>query len=278
MKAIGYIIPLMDSEFANYYTREVMVVLIREFQSPDEEMKKIVLKVVKQCVGTDGVEPQYVRDEILDEFFRNFWVRRVAHNVGSKNKQLVETTLELATKVGGGEIVARLVEDLKDESEPYRKMVHQRLPGHIPLLCTHHPCLVWPASRLLTDRRDGHGVQVMEAIDKIVGTLGAADVDSRLEEQLIDGVISAFQEQTTDDNMIMLNGFGCVVNALGVRVKPYLPQICGTIKWRLNNKSAKVRQQAADLISRIAVVMKTCAEEMLMVSPPEANCRWPRFG
>ena len=58
----------------------------------------------------------------------------------------------------------------------------------------------------------------------------------------------------------MLNGFGTVVNALGKLVKPYLPQICGTILWRLNNKSAKVRQQAADLISRIAVVMKTCQE------------------
>lgn len=62
----------------------------------------------------------------------------------------------------------------------------------------------------------------------------------------------------------MLNGFGTIVNALGERTKPYLPQICGTIKWRLNNKSAKVRQQAADLISRIAVVMRTCNEEQLM--------------
>ena len=62
----------------------------------------------------------------------------------------------------------------------------------------------------------------------------------------------------------MLNGFGTVVNALGKRVKPYLPQICGTILWRLNNKSAKVRQQAADLISRIAVVMKTCQEVSLL--------------
>ena len=35
----------MDSMYANYYTREVMVILIREFQTPDEEMKKIVLKV-----------------------------------------------------------------------------------------------------------------------------------------------------------------------------------------------------------------------------------------
>lgn len=61
-------------------------------------------------------------------------------------------------------------------------------------------------------------------------------------------------------DIVMLNGFGTVVNALGKRVKPYLPQICGTILWRLNNKSAKVRQQAADLISRIAQVMMTCGE------------------
>ena len=38
-------------------------------------------------------------------------------------KQLVETTEELAKKVGSSEIVTRIVEDLKDESEPYRKMV-----------------------------------------------------------------------------------------------------------------------------------------------------------
>lgn len=45
LKAIGYLIPLMDAEYAYHYTREVMIILIREFQSPDEEMKKIVLKV-----------------------------------------------------------------------------------------------------------------------------------------------------------------------------------------------------------------------------------------
>lgn len=35
----------MDSEYASYYTKEVMLILIREFISPDDEMKKIVLKV-----------------------------------------------------------------------------------------------------------------------------------------------------------------------------------------------------------------------------------------
>eukprot|EP00913_Durusdinium_trenchii_P000928 g857.t1 len=62
----------------------------------------------------------------------------------------------------------------------------------------------------------------------------------------------------------MLNGFGTVVNSLGPRVKPYLPQIAGIIRWRLNTPSARVRQQAADLIARIAVVMKQCGEEQMM--------------
>ncbi|XP_001599854.2 splicing factor 3B subunit 1 isoform X1 [Nasonia vitripennis] len=225
LKAIGYLIPLMDAEYANYYTREVMLILIREFQSPDEEMKKIVLKVVKQCCGTDGVEAQYIKDEILPHFFKHFWNHRMA--LDRRNyRQLVDTTVEIANKVGASEIINRVVDDLKDENEQYRKMV-------------------------------------METIEKIMSNLGAADVDSRLEEQLIDGILYAFQEQTTED-VVMLNGFGTIVNTLGKRVKPYLPQICGTILWRLNNKSAKVRQQAADLISRIAVVMKTCQEEKLM--------------
>ncbi|KAG5321664.1 SF3B1 factor, partial [Pseudoatta argentina] len=221
LKAIGYLIPLMDAEYANYYTREVMLILIREFQSPDEEMKKIVLKVVKQCCATDGVEAQYIKDEILPHFFKHFWNHRMA--LDRRNyRQLVDTTVEIANKVGASEIINRVVDDLKDENEQYRKMV-------------------------------------METIEKIMGNLGAADVDSRLEEQLIDGILYAFQEQTTED-VVMLNGFGTIVNTLGKRVKAYLPQICGTILWRLNNKSAKVRQQAADLISRIAVVMKTCQE------------------
>lgn len=53
----------MDNESANYYTREVMVILIREFQSPDEEMKKIVLKVMKG--GREG-------ERLCMQFFGRF--------------------------------------------------------------------------------------------------------------------------------------------------------------------------------------------------------------
>ncbi len=76
-------------------------------------------------------------------------------------QQLVDTTVELANKVGAAEIISRIVDDLKDEAEQYRKMV-------------------------------------METIEKIMGNLGAADIDHKLEEQLIDGILYAFQEQTTE--------------------------------------------------------------------------------
>lgn len=61
-------------------------------------------------------------------------------------------------QAGCSEIVGRIVEDLKDEAEPYRRMV-------------------------------------METIDKVISSLGAADIDARLEELLVDGILYAFQEQ-----------------------------------------------------------------------------------
>ncbi|AEO65469.1 ba1fb0c7-4229-4953-9758-6e2dd7d10c25 [Thermothielavioides terrestris] len=225
LKAVGYIIPLMDEDYANYYTSQIMEILLREFSSPDEEMKKVVLKVISQCAATDGVTAGYLKEHVLDEFFKSFWVRRMA--LDKRNyRQVVETTVDIGQKVGVSEILERIVVNLKDESEAYRKMT-------------------------------------VETVEKLVASLGAADIGERLEERLIDGILHAFQEQSVED-IVMLNGFGSVVNALGTRCKPYLPQIVSTILWRLNNKSATVRQQAADLVSRIAMVMKQCGEDALM--------------
>lgn len=225
LKAIGFIIPLMDSDSTLYFVKEVTPTLIREFQTADEEMKKIVLKVVKQCAATDGVTGAFLKEELIPEFFKHFWVRRMA--LDRRNyKQVVETTVGLSEKVGVSEVVSRIVNELKDENEPFRKMV-------------------------------------METISNVIEKLGAADVNERLEVLLIDGMIYAFQEQTQEDQ-IMLNGFGIIINALGMRVKPYLQQIVSIILWRLNHKNAKTRQQAADLTTKLAVLIRQCEEEELL--------------
>ena len=71
-------------------------------------------------------------------------------------RQVVETTVDLGQKVGVGEIVERVVNNLKDESEAYRKMT-------------------------------------LETVEKVIASLGAADIGERLEERLIDGVLHSFQ-------------------------------------------------------------------------------------
>lgn len=89
--------------------------------------------------------------------------------------QLVDTTVEIAQKVGSAEIISRIVDDLKDENEVYRKMV-------------------------------------METIENIVSVMTATDIDSRLEEQLIDGILYAFQEQTQE---VCLVCFISILSVLG---------------------------------------------------------------
>jgi len=138
-------------------------------------MKKIVLKVVKQCATTEGVTAQYIKQDILPDFFRSFWVRRMA--LDRRNyKQVVETTVELAQKAGSSEIIGRIVNELKDEAEPYRKMV-------------------------------------METITKVVATLGASDVDERLEVRLVDGIIHSFRQLkikscwTVSERLLMHSAF-----------------------------------------------------------------------
>lgn len=229
LKAIGFIIPLMDADDANVYVKTVMQTLIRMFGSINEdEMKKVVLVVIKQCVTTEGVEAQYIRDVIMPPFFDHFWSRKMAMDKRN-SKQLIETTTEIALKVGGAEIISRRVQDLKDDSEPFRKMA-------------------------------------METIERIVVALGVADINQELEDQMMDGIIYAFHQQTSDDNQIMLNGFGAVINCLGTRAKRHFNQICANVYLRLKNKSARVRQQAADLVSRIALVMKNCNEEKSLLN------------
>ncbi len=228
LKAVGFLIVLMDATQADYYIREVMPILIREFKAPDDEMKRIILKVVKQCTVTAGVDAAYLRSEVLPDFFCHFWVRRMA--LERRNaRQLIETTLELAVRVGAAEIVTRIVPLLKDESEPFRRMA-------------------------------------IEANSAILNKLGGSDLGGEeVEGLLVDGMLFAFQEQTTDDlGNVVMNGFSAVLKALDVRIKPYLLNISSIILWRLANRTSKVRQLAADLVGRVAQSMTLCHEEGIL--------------
>ncbi|KAG7714754.1 hypothetical protein KL949_004590 [Ogataea haglerorum] len=227
LRAIGYIIPLMDEEYSNYYTREVFRVLTREFSSPEDEMKRTVLRIVKQCCSMELVDGRLFREgKIIDEFFSNFWKRRTALDTRIE-RMCVDASVSLANKIGPNGVIEHILVPMKDESEAFRRMA-------------------------------------VETASKVVTSLGSFDLDDRTVQRLLDGLLFTFQRQTTDDRVV-LNGFGSILVSLGVRVKPHIMNIMSALLYRLKNKTPEVRQQAADLIARSSVVLKICGEEDLLV-------------
>lgn len=241
LKAVGALLPLMDAEYASYYTSEVAGVLKREFRSPDDEMRKIVLAVVSQAVACDGVTSEYVRDELLADFLADFWVVRTAADRRAA-RTLADTTVAVAGKVGGAAVLDHLAPLLKHSSPPLRRLS-------------------------------------VDTVARVAADLGLADVDARLETLLVDGLIVALQEEHGGpgggggggDGMssfgsgdAAVKAVSTVVAQLGTRAASYLPQLVQLVKWRLNHASAKVRQQAADLVGGLAPVLGACSMTELL--------------
>ncbi|AMD21196.1 HEL084Wp [Eremothecium sinecaudum] len=225
LKALGYIIPLMDSEYAGYYTEEVMRVVKREFTSPDDEMKKTVLQVIQKVSTTDGVTPRFLSETVLPHFFSNFWVRRIALDP-QINKIVTYTTVVLSSKVGCSYILENLLSPLRDEAEPFRTMA-------------------------------------AHAINRIVLLTGTVDIEENLERRLVDALLIAFQEQTNNDRVVF-RCIGTVANSLHKRMKQYLGPIVSTILNRLKHKNQTVRQYAAELCGVLVPVISSCGELQML--------------
>jgi splicing factor 3B subunit 1 len=220
LKAIGCLIPLMSPEDASIYTKHIINIVIREFENPQTEMQKIILKVVKQLVSTNGIESKFIKQKIIEPYFKNFFTYKLSMDKRSY-KQIIETTVEVGNKVGSYDILVKIIDELKSEKEQFRKMT-------------------------------------LEIVQKIIELLGVDDINEKLEIQLFDGLLHCFSIQFNEEKLdeeysrIMLNCFGTVINSLKNRMKPYLPKIAGLIKLNLNNKFPKLRQNSADLLSKIS--------------------------
>ena len=94
---------------------------MKEIQTTDEHVKKVVLKVSKQCLESPGIGAEYINNNIKSKFIDNFWNKKIADD--KKCKFLViECLLSMAKKLGSADIIKLIVEFLKDESDSMRKM------------------------------------------------------------------------------------------------------------------------------------------------------------
>lgn len=227
LRCMGSIIPLMAYnaeyiEYSNYYTRELMHVMTREFSSPDDDMKKSILRVLKTTPLSQLLFPNY-KNKILNVFFQNFWTRRIALDSSQVSRLVVDTTALMAKKLEVPAFLEKLTPLAKDPNEGLRRMA-------------------------------------CDAINKIL-TLSpesVMEIDADQETRLVDGVLFAFQEQKQAHPAYLLS-FGTVCKVLGMRLQPHITLILSTMLYRIKSSEAEVRQQAAELIAAIADTIHMCS-------------------
>ncbi|KAF8275878.1 hypothetical protein C3747_10g632 [Trypanosoma cruzi] len=218
VRAFGSLVPLMAPYDAQKYTSDMMPTLVNQFNTPEDEHRRVLLQVVRQCVSADGVTANFIRDVILKPFFDGFWsVRRVAAERKTAGA-LVETTVAISRKLGSTEILQYLVQDMKDENEHFQRMV----------------------------------IDTVRRVVRAVGTVGVPDT---LVALLLDGAIAAVKQDESGLNRVVLEGLASICNSLGTRLKRYLRQVFDLIKSR-RDMPGMIRMQAAELAARIAHTVK----------------------
>lgn len=215
IQAFGALVPLMAPYDAQSRTALMMPNLVNQFSTPEDEYRRVLLTVVRQCVSAEGVTPYFIHQTILEPFFEGFWrVRRLAADRPTA-ATLVAATLEIAKKLGCVEVLTKLSPEMKDESEDYQRMV-------------------------------------LEAIRKVVDVVGLANASDTLVTFLLDGAIAAVRQDELGTTKVVINTLTTICNALGPRLRPYLKQIFDLISRRRENREASMRTQTSDLVARIA--------------------------
>ncbi|EAL42479.2 splicing factor 3B subunit 1, putative [Entamoeba histolytica HM-1:IMSS] len=228
IKAAGQVISVVDEEIAAKYGWEIIRVVVREFKTSDEEMKKIVLKVIRQCLNVEIIGKETSKNNIAERFFESFWHRR--NSVDKKlSKEVIETALLLSQKMGAKYILEKIVVFLKDENEPFRKMT-------------------------------------LKAMEKVIQQFGIYEIDEDLEKRIFDGLTFAFIEQTSgDENAQALQSISFIMNCFSERVVPYLEAFSENIKWRFHNKSPKIRQCAVEILGNICGLYIKCNQKPTLI-------------
>lgn len=228
VKCLGSIIPLMANdmnyeEYKNYYTRELVSVISREFNSQDDEMRATILRVLQKLPLNRQLIKNYEKN-IVVPFLRYFWNRRTASDTRLLHPLVISASSELALKLNYLIMIEKLIIFTKDDNEQLRKMAVETI------------------SRIISTKPE-----------ELIG------MDEKLEEKLVDGALYAFQEQKVRSG-VYLNGLTVIGKAMGVRLRPHINSILSTILYQIKNKEAEVRQQAAQLLAAMAPIVKICTE------------------
>ncbi len=155
LKTVGNLIPLMSPDLGKKYTNLLVRIILKEFNSPLDEMKKVILKVLHESFEKNYLSKVFIKKQIFEQYFKSFWTAKLVINRGASFR-LIETTTSFAGVIGVSKILKKLTFNLKEDNEVLRNVT-------------------------------------MRTISSIVNKFGLEEVDEILEELLVDACLFAFR-------------------------------------------------------------------------------------
>ncbi|CCH60465.1 hypothetical protein TBLA_0C06730 [Henningerozyma blattae CBS 6284] len=222
LRCLANIIPLMDSSYSSFYSKQLILIIKRELNTPDDDMKMTILLLLQNLIPISNITQDILLDDILPQFFEFFWIRRISLDKTLVNL-VIYSTVKLATKIDPQIILENLLLPMRDDSESLR-------------------------------------IMSIRAMNKVLRLDLNSSLNERLRTRMIDTLLIAFQDQTLNNDRSIFNCFKTVCKCLKKDIQPFLPPIISIILNNLKHKNPQNRQNSADLCTILIPSIKICEE------------------
>lgn len=223
LRAMGSLVALMSTRDAVSHVSSLVEILNRNANTPEDDLRRTILKVIQQCATCEGVTPDFVKTNFVKMLFDGFWNPSGALDRRSL-KQLIDATVDMSRKIGCSVILQQLVERVRT---PEAAEIYQRA------------CL--------------------EAMQRSIDAVGTNDVFADQVKRLVDVVFEAFQTDVLGTAYVAVHCLVSTCRSLGpIRFAPYVSPLLVLITSRMASKVAAVRKQAGELCTRMAATITAC--------------------
>lgn len=223
-KSAKHLLLFMNKSQANFVAMQIMPIIIKELSSKDIELKLNILKFTHIAILTDSLPIQFLRDEFMPVFISVFF-----NEISITERAILASVLEIFATLPKYISISELL----DHVFPSCKHINENV-RNFSALC----------------------------LNQIIITKGSSTLDASHEIRIFDSLIYILQSMQTDE-CNCIEAIGKIIFSFGLRAKPYLHQISNTILWHLSNRSAKIRSNAARLISCLAKSIYAFEENIL---------------
>uniref|UniRef100_A0A7S1W9J5 Splicing factor 3B subunit 1 domain-containing protein n=1 Tax=Neobodo designis TaxID=312471 RepID=A0A7S1W9J5_NEODS len=231
LRAMGSLIALMPPVDAMDYAQNTLDTISRAFSTVDEDLRKVVIRVVQQLARHSGITREFLLGSISGPFFAAFWTVRLAIDRRTM-RLLLETTVDIAKRIGAATPLQVLSDYLRD-----RELDSGQRPA-------------------------------LQAVNRIVERVGTVELTAEMAAKLFESALDCLQSDEAGSAFTAVTCIVSICTSLENRMTPFVMQLIAFVKSRLTHSVAGVRRQAAELIGRVAEPIVACqrADQLVEVS------------